>query len=232
MKPVILISAAIDDEYDSFQKKYRIGAQYADYVSAAGAVPILACGGDVNTYLQIADGILFSGGPDIEPACYGEHILNDTVSKALARDEEEFQLFSAFYQSGKPIFGICRGIQLINVALGGSLYQDIPSQIPTEIVHSANGTHKVEVSNALYELFRKKTLVVNSYHHQCIKKLSDGLIANAISEDGLIEGIESPNGQIFAVQWHPERISGALQCGERDDMMPFFEEIVRRTKKG
>jgi len=231
MKPIILITASREMIQDKYKCRYQLAQLYAACVQRAGAVPILACGGDAADYVKMADAVLFSGGDDVEPSRYGETVLNDTVSCDSVRDKEELALFSAFYAAKKPIFGICRGIQLINVALGGTLWQDIPSQFVNPYTHSGNSTHQVvlEQTSELYNVFSRKQLTVNSYHHQAVKTLGENLHVNAVSDDGMIEGVESSDGKILAVQWHPERITMPDMIENRDDMTPFFNEIVKRT---
>jgi len=232
LKPVILITASLSETDDVLKSRHQLNELYSRCLCEVGLIPVIACGADPIEYINFCDAILFSGGVDVEPHRFGETTLNDTVTCDPVRDTEELALFDAFYRAGKPIFGICRGIQLINVALGGTLYQDIPSQIKTNLQHAGNGTHTIEISDGtiLSKLFHRNKLTVNSYHHQCIKEPGKGLIVNAVSDDGIIEGVESKNGQILAVQWHPERITLDNMASERDNMMPFFAEMQKRIK--
>ena len=161
----------------------------------------------VHDYLQeldvSCDGLLISGGVDINPKYYGEE-LNGSVNIDDKRDEMEFELFNAYLKAGKPIFGICRGCQFINVALGGSLTQHIDCHER----HTDGKFHTVaaEKESILYDLHGKE-FITNSYHHQAVNKLGEGLKAVAWSENGtIIEGIEHESLPIFAVQWHPERM--------------------------
>lgn len=233
MKPVILITGSLSDATDPMKSMHRLVSLYAFCVTRSGGIPIHACGGNAADYVQLADAVLFSGGVDVEPSLYGESVLSDTVSCDPARDTEELALFRAFYNAQKPIFGICRGIQMINAALGGTLWQDIPSQLPDACPHANNATHTVDIVNGtiLSSCFSANSLTVNSYHHQAIKDLGKGLIVNAVSQDGIVEGVESGNGQILALQWHPERITLPDMVETRTDMAPFFTEMINRTEK-
>ncbi len=231
MKPTILITASRANLEDRFKARHQIASVYAQCIGNAGGVPVLACGGDARDYVSVCDAVLFTGGDDVHPSLFGETIYNDTVLTEPQRDEEELKIFEAFFQNNKPIFGICRGIQLINVALGGSLWQDIPAQVSDSLSHSGNSTHSVTFSDnsILSELFSNE-INVNSYHHQSVKRLGDSLSATARSNDGIIEAIESHDKNIFAVQWHPERVSNPKDCGERENMSPFFEKMVEIAK--
>ena len=153
------------------------------------------------------DGLLFAGGGDIDPAYYGETVAHPSVEITPERDTFELALFAAFVQTGKPIFGICRGVQLINVALGGSLYQHIeghrqtptPGSQPTQTVTVADGTRLAALTGAAGEL------TVNTFHHQAVKQPGKGAVVTARAEDGTIEAIEVPEHPfLVGVQWHPE----------------------------
>ncbi len=149
------------------------------------------------------DGLLLLGGGDIDPALFGERVVNDTVKADVARDRLEIALIQQFAAAGKPIFGICRGIQILNVALGGTLVQDLPAQ--RGIDHSNGRLHDVSTltgsrTNALWG----PRFTVNSYHHQAVGRLAPGLMATAVSEDGVIEAVEHKQLPLLAVQWHPE----------------------------
>jgi putative glutamine amidotransferase len=174
--------------------------------------------GDVTLdhYGQWLDGLVLHGGADVSPLSYGEEPLQERWAGDRIRDEYEMDLVAAFERQGKPVFGVCRGLQLLNVAYGGTLYQDIPTQLPQALQHRDaavydNNFHTVEIVGgtrlaSLYpELARVK---VNSIHHQAIKDLAPGFTVEAVSnEDGLIEAIrrdDRARPYMAAVQWHPE----------------------------
>lgn len=161
---------------------------------------------------DMVDGILFTGGHDINPKLYNQEKKGVCGIQCEKRDEMESYLFKKAIKNDKPILGICRGIQLFNALLGGTLYQDLPTQHSSKIKHTMikpynRGVHSVEIlkNTPLHNIIGVNKLSVNSYHHQAIKDLAPSLIANAISEDGLIEAISMPDKKfVMAVQWHPE----------------------------
>lgn len=154
--------------------------------------------------VQRNDALLICGGDDIDPYYYHQktHPLTTLEDKDI--EEMDFALLQQFYQNKKTIIGICRGIQVINVFFKGTLIQDIPSQYPTYLHHSKEH-HSIQVlEHTFLSRYFQKNNTVNSFHHQNILTVSPLLHVNAISEDGLIEGIE--NHHVLAVQWHPERL--------------------------
>ena len=183
------------------------------------------------------DGLLLSGGADINPKYYGEEI-NGSVNVDDARDSAEYKLFNAYFKAGKPIFGICRGCQFINVLLGGSLVQHL--DCCQNHVDGKFHTVKSEKDSIIYALHGQE-FITNSFHHQAINKLGKGLKATAFSENGsVIEAIEHEEKPIFAVQWHPERmvksaekyILDALTAGAEDEQVLFkkFIDICEQYK--
>jgi putative glutamine amidotransferase len=170
-------------------------------------------------YVETFDGLVFSGNYfDINPKLYGQKLLNSTVKIEETRKSDfEMKLFRSFYKTKKPIFGICGGYQMINVALGGELYQDIPSQVKdSNLNHSMSGkecAHKINIlekdgifAKALLESKEsEKNLCVNSSHHQSISAVAKELEIVATSPDGIIEGYKAKNHPfLIGVQWHPE----------------------------
>jgi len=191
--------------------------RYTRAISQAGGIPlvlpILPSHGAIRELLEKLDGILISGGKfDIHPRFYGEEALRSLGEIKEERTEFEFELISAALDRDYPLLGVCGGAQAINVILGGSLYQDIATQIPNAGEHQQSslkehGGHRIKVREGtrLREILGQESLEVNTSHHQAVKKLGKGLIVNATAEDGVIEGIESQNhGFVLGVQWHPE----------------------------
>ncbi len=189
---------------------------YLKGLQDAGAFPvILPVFGSVSEAEQaceLCDGFLFTGGQDVNPALYGEKPDERCGEISFERDLMEKLLLERAIAEDKPILGICRGIQFINAALGGTLYQDIPSQLPSGLVHCQKPpfdvpSHDVEIcpESPLRRLLGRDRISVNSFHHQGIKELSPKLREMAYSADGLTEAVYAP-GQYFlwAVQWHPE----------------------------
>lgn len=167
-------------------------------------------------YAQWLDGLVMHGGADVWPGSYGEEPLHENWAGDRIRDEYDKALVAAFEAVGKPIFGVCRGLQLLNVAFGGTLYQDINTQVPDSFVHRDAVTydlnyHSVNIlqGSRLSRLYPGVERVrVNSIHHQAIKRLADTFEAEAFSvSDGIIEAIrrkDPAQSYVAAVQWHPE----------------------------
>lgn len=160
--------------------------------------------------LEICDGLLLTGGGDINPTFYNQQKHEKTEIEMKSIEHMEFTLIELFSQQKKPIIGICRGIQTINVFFNGTLIQDLPSQYNHEKAKNhlqselTGYSHYVEIQpNTLLAKELPKQVLVNSFHHQNIDKVAPGFKVNAISEDGLVEGIEKDN--IVGVQWHPEK---------------------------
>ncbi len=193
------------------------------WVMSTGALAVMIPSPEGNTrkgdvtlehYADWLDGLLLHGGSDVWPGSYGEAPLEERWSGDRVRDEYETALVAAFNKVGKPVFGICRGLQLLNVAFGGSLYQDIKTQRPEALVHRDAGLydrhfHSLEFvpGTRLAELYPGVGKVtVNSVHHQAIKQLAPGFVVEALSpDDGMIEAVRKPGSSfVAAVQWHPE----------------------------
>lgn len=159
----------------------------------------------IETYSKICDGLIFAGGADIDPAYYGESIMFESVKVTPERDAFELALFKAYFLTGKPIFGICRGAQLINVALGGTLYQHIDghSQTDGRAIHTRNA--EIMPNSRLASIIGSTAIQTNSFHHQAVKTAPPGVIVAARADDGTVEAIEyKAHGFLIAVQWHPE----------------------------
>jgi gamma-glutamyl-gamma-aminobutyrate hydrolase PuuD len=160
--------------------------------------------------LSRLDGLILSGGPDIEPSRYGAEALETTGAPRVDRDEAELQLIRAALAADLPLLGICRGLQLLNVARGGTLHQHLPDVLgnsdhaPAPAVY---GHHPIEITpgSLLAEALTRTEAEVSTYHHQAIDQLGKGLTVSAVAPDGTIEAIED-QGRAFclAVQWHPE----------------------------
>ncbi|MBI5280016.1 MAG: type 1 glutamine amidotransferase [Burkholderiales bacterium] len=194
----------------------------AHWLMSEGALPVMVPSpfGDtargeitVDDYAEWLDGLVLHGGADLSPVSYGEQPIKPEWSGDAVRDEYEMALVRAFSAAGKPVFGICRGLQLINVAHGGTLYQDIATQKPEALVHRDAGRydmnfHEVDIvpGTRLAALVPPERHKINSIHHQGIKDLAPGFIVEAVSpDDGVIEAIRHEGeAWIAAVQWHPE----------------------------
>ena len=214
MKP--LIGVTVSKLTDDVEKhKDAIPSAYSDAVVRCGGLPLLIPNeyplSDLESLAGKLNGILFSGGGDLNPNLYkGER---DKFSHGISneRDALEMALVKIALASDLPVLGICRGFQLLNVALGGSLFTDLPTQRPSRIIHStlASDAHEVtiETHSRLFQVIGSERLRVNSRHHQAVRNLADGLQVTANASDGLIESFELPGKRFFlAVQWHPENL--------------------------
>jgi putative glutamine amidotransferase len=198
---------------DLGRERVALNSSYVRALIAAGLTPLLVPPlldpARVGDALDSAAGLVLTGGEDVHPASYGESPHPKLEETDQARDAVEIALYRAARQRGLPVLAICRGIQVVNVALGGSLYQDLSSEHPSSINHvDPKGRHtlRVESASRLHGAIGSPTSV-NSRHHQAVKRLAEGLRAVAWAEDGLIEGAEPANGDaswLLAVQWHPE----------------------------
>jgi putative glutamine amidotransferase len=217
MKKIVGLSHAGDKK----EGTYRLCEQYVNCIAREGAIPVIltptGAADDVEQIVDMCDGIVLTGGPDVDPCIYGEEKLAECGDISKERDGFELALAKIAFERRKPILAICRGIQVLNVAFGGTLWQDIPSQIPDSVQHSTGkddykARHNVTLSceGILARInFDKKEFEVNSYHHQSIKDIAEPFEIMAISSaDGVIEGIYAPNHKfVVGVQWHPERLA-------------------------
>ena len=211
MREIII---GVTPHYEPAMQTYMMRANYLSSVSAAGAVPAImpALIDEVDRLADTFDGYLFIGGPDVHPSLYGQPLRTYCGDISDARDEFEIAMLKAVLARKKPVLAICRGIQVMNVALGGTLYQDLFMEHPSCINHSMERpynrmAHDVILTSGepLAELLGREKLGVNSCHHQAIRTLAPGLKEMARSTDRLIEAVYLPD-QPFAwgVQWHPE----------------------------
>ena len=204
---------------------------YFNALYDAGCIPVpLARTTDPEVLARYAadfDGFFFAGGVDVDPAHYGESITGQGVEIDPSRDAFELAFFPVAYATGKPIFGICRGIQIINVAMGGSLHQDIPGHRQAEPAEQFAQPITLVEGSRLYELSGATRSLVNSCHHQSLKATAPGLIVTARADDGTIEAVECPtHPYLLAVQWHPERFYREDAFARR-----LFDEFARVCSK-
>jgi len=211
--PLIGIAAGNDPKNPEL---FVLRWDYVRSVEFAGGVPvILAPSGPAlhPSLLGRLDGLILTGGVDISPELYGAPAHPTVTRTSPARDEFELALLADALERDLPVLGICRGSQMLNVALGGTLIQDIPSAVPEHASHDdperprAAIAHRVRVDagSRLASILGRTDLEVNSFHHQAVDRLGRGLVVTARAEDGVIEGIELPSARfVVGVQWHPE----------------------------
>lgn len=204
-KPIIAITARVT------QQRYSVNQDYVDALKNAGAVCLLVLPQskeELSVLLASVSGICIPGGMDVDPTIYSQSNRgSDPIEPEI--DQLDLDVIEIAQEKGIPLFGICRGQQIINVALGGTLIQDLPSEDIDHTLSSKNKIrnrgHNVSINkkSVLYELLGHR-IEVNTYHHQAIDRLADGLTVCAVSEDGVIEAVTGKN--LTAVQWHPERM--------------------------
>lgn len=233
MKPKILIIG--EEGFAKNLPHFVINKDYSAAVAKAGGLPLLALDAfHPDNYVELADGLFLTGGHDIHCGRYGEVYQQESDIPPLSRGREmlEFKLCQLFMEAKKPIFGVGRGLQVLNVALGGSLYRDISNHAREysmdEYAKAQFVFHPVKIKNgSKLSLILEKEEIVNSCHHQAVKNLGQGLISSALTEDGTIEAVEHETLPCFAVQWHPERAVGDLSVDDR-----LFERFILMCKEG
>lgn len=232
-RPVIGVVPLFDSEKNS----YWMIPGYMRGLEAAGALPVMlpltTDRAELSELAQLCSGILFTGGQDVSPRIYGENASPLCGEACDERDNMERELLRLAVENDIPSLGICRGIQFINAALGGSLYQDLPTEHPSDTEHHMSPPydrvcHRVDIvkGSPLHALLKKEVLGVNSYHHQAVKQLAPCLRAMAYSEDGITEAVYLPDRRfIWAVQWHPE-----LSYLSDEDSMAIFNAFVSAAR--
>jgi putative glutamine amidotransferase len=216
MKPRIAVTLELSEK--GSRRLSFLDLAYAECIKEAGGIPFhfppLPSPDDLRETLPLIDGLVLTGGADIHPSFYGEEISAPVSLSPQKRTLFDLSLFRAALQAGRAILAICHGMQIVNVALGGTLHQDIPSQVPKAIAHrgesdSTPARHGVlvEKESRLFGIMGgRERLEISSSHHQAVKDLGKGLQVSARAPDGIIEGIEMPgHPRVVGVQWHPEK---------------------------
>jgi putative glutamine amidotransferase len=241
MKPLIGISPTPNEvtfDHGHF-RRYALSDTYTSSVVAAGGVPVIlpAHPEAIDGMLEHLDGIIFSGGGDIDPSYWNEERHPAADGFDAQRDEFEIEAIRKVVARDLPMLGICRGIQTINVALGGTIIQDIPDQVDGARQHRQHldgldrDTHShdvaiVEGDNPLFRIHGQRSMTTNSFHHQAIASLAPDLEVIATADDGIIEAVYHP-GMSFglAVQWHPEMLAASAP-----DQAAIFTALVEAAK--
>jgi len=237
-KPIIGVTSA----FNWRERNYTLAETYVESIKQAGGIPVILAHTplDAATLAQALDALLVTGGPDVNPVYYNEDPHPKLGGIDPERDESELALLEAFIATGKPILGICRGMQALNVALGGSLFQDIYTHY-TEAPLLKHGqeaprwstSHTVDLlpDSQLQRIFGSEEVLVNSFHHQAVKDIAPVLIVSAKAPDGIIEAIEKP-GHPFCIgtQWHPECMFDRPQSPMHKLFAAFVEACCDQKK--
>ncbi|CAN5821133.1 gamma-glutamyl-gamma-aminobutyrate hydrolase family protein [soil metagenome] len=247
MRPLIAITTTSYPGLQFRVPQVMLGYPYVDAIETACGASLLLTPAHSPTSLEcligLADGLLLTGGEDVSPEHYGEDPHPRLGITNPLRDAMEMHALQQALQHELPVLAVCRGMQLLNVCFGGSLYQDLPSQRPGEIVHEQQApvgrrwhSAEVELESRLARIFGSTELFINSFHHQGLKRVGSGLRPLARAEDGLIEAVEAVDYPwVFGVQWHPER-GEAESPGDRRDpdrrLIYAFVEAAAARRSG
>lgn len=227
-KPLILLT--LDSNNRTIQpgefRQMKNPKAYFDAVAASGGIPVAAGEHCAEELAQICDALLLTGGDDLEPALYGEELRSDTVKTDPVRDEFEMPLTRYFIEMEKPILGICRGIQTLNVALGGTVYQDVVEDLGSTHMNPKMRHPVTALPGSFFYNTFGETFRVNSTHHQACKDLGEGLVAVCRSVDGSIEAFEHESKPFLGTQFHPERMTGERYDGTTLNFKPVFDHFV------
>jgi putative glutamine amidotransferase len=239
--PVIGITAGLITEEQDYGTvtRHRVSADYTRAVRAAGGLPIILPpqDGTIDTILDLVDGLIFSGGADIDPSLYGDDEIHPaTYDISAERDRFEIDLMNGAVERDLPVLCICRGIQVLNVALGGSLVQHIDDQVESPLTHrqqeasiAANSpSQQVTLieGSLTAQIFDAETIPVNSFHHQSIATPAERLQVEGVTSDGVVEAVSLPGCRfVLGVQWHPEMLFEAVP-----EQLKPFEALVSAAK--
>jgi putative glutamine amidotransferase len=238
--PIVAVTATI--RLIDGVERVRLNAAYVRAMEAAGLVPLvvppLADTQTAACILDVVAGLVLTGGEDVDPSLYGEAAHPELGPVNCSRDETEIALLGRARELGLPTLAICRGIQVVNVGLGGTLVQDLPSQREDVNAHELDDerrarVHSVSVDPAsrLASIVGAQSLGVNSIHHQAVDRLGRAMRVNARADDGVIEGVESddPSWWMVGVQWHPEELTGTAEPWDRRLFAAFADACRARV---
>ncbi|HET6229910.1 MAG TPA: gamma-glutamyl-gamma-aminobutyrate hydrolase family protein [Longimicrobiaceae bacterium] len=247
MRPLIAVTTSMGPGGSHQLPHVTLNVQYVTAVEEPGgtALPLTPAHNpqSIERVIDAAHGLLLSGGEDVDPALYGQEPHPELGSVNPPRDTMEMAALQAALRRGIPVLAICRGVQLLNVALGGTLIQDLGSQRPGPLVHEQEAPvlHRwhsatVRLESGLHSIFGRTELFINSFHHQAIDRVAPGLEATAWAEDGIVEGVEGRGHPwMYGVQWHPERGEAEIVGDKRDPdrrLLWAFVDAARQFMAG
>lgn len=238
MKPIVGITAEVQKD-----NSYFMPPVYANAVTQAGGIPMLIPlipEEDIDAMCEQIDALFLTGGEDIDPSYYGQdpHVHLGKIAPRL--DEMEHALVKKMLELDKPYIGVCRGLHMLNVVTGGSLYQSIHSQREEDVMQhkqTAERTHrshpvKVEKDSRMYEMLQEDEFKVNSYHHQACHEVTEPLRIVARAKDGIIEGVESTEHSfVFGFQWHPEEFAMVGDEPSKRVFKAYIDAAIKRKNK-
>lgn len=228
MKPIIAITPNFTDD----ETTLKLNSKYCNAIWKAGGIPIIIDYNinQINSILKIANGLLFTGGGDIDPILMDEEPIKELKDISPIRDNFEIKLCKKAIQLNIPVLGICRGCQILAIASGGDIYQDIYKQSNTNLKHFQQApkyypTHtiKIKSNSKLIDIYKKDTILVNSFHHQAVNNLDNNMLISATSNDNIIEAIEHRTNKFaIGVQWHPETM-----LEKYNEHLELFKQFIK-----
>ena len=238
MRPIIAVTTTSYTGAEYRTPQVLLGSPYIEAVQRMDATPLLITPAhdtsSIISLLETCDGLMLTGGEDIDPSRYGQKPHPKLATVNHQRDEMEFIVLERALELELPVLAVCRGFQLLNVFFGGTLYQDLPSQKPGGVIHEQDAPINerwhgatVEPDSRVSELFQATEFQINSFHHQALGTVANSLEVVAKSDDGIIEAVYAPK-QTYAVgtQWHPERLAHTDNKNQS-----LFDELITAAKK-
>jgi putative glutamine amidotransferase len=235
---VVAVSAT-SDAANGNPHRVRLNNTYVRALESAGLIPLvvppLVNTESVRAILARVDGLLLTGGEDVEPSLYRQPRSSRCGEPNLERDHTEIALVKAAREMRLPVLAICRGPQLLNVALGGTLIQDIASEVPGALAHNAREDRaarvhdvSIDADSKLADAIGATEITVNSLHHQSVRDVAPGMRVSAVAPDGIVEGIESDSDDWWAlgVQWHPEEMNDSPEPWDRGIFKAFADRLA------
>ncbi len=244
-RPLVALTTSLDRKSGAHARpSVFLYTSYIAAIEAIGLTPVLITPAhtreSIGALLSSCRGLVLTGGEDVDPARYGEDPSPALGTIMPERDEMEFTALACALGNDMPVFAICRGLQVLNVFMGGSLYQDIATEFPGDVLHQqrtpwSTKAHSVHVDRGsmLHGIVGSDTFSINSFHHQALKDVAPGLRVVARADDGLVEAAESIDGTwCMGVQWHPERHEATAAESDPDRrLFAAFREVVMNGAK-